>query len=233
MLCDTYHKQENISKKQRRMSECGSEGDWDFVLDSAHHLEVGDGLSSLLGLQAVSRKNKAPSDLLAEHQEQVTLDEAAPLLPYIPQILLKLHLLYEDMKLDRCHREHLPYLCGLTVRLAADLHLSEWTRHYWRDQPGVCPRRLEDARTGQMSPEQAKAILSGQLHLAQQQQHQAGAGSRRKSTASGASSGRGALEGIPKEPPCIYSFLKKVGNNKFQAERFEHNLQKNVFECRY
>ena len=42
-------------RKQRRLSESGSDGDWEFVLGSVHHLEVGGGLSDLLGIRTVSR----------------------------------------------------------------------------------------------------------------------------------------------------------------------------------
>ena len=42
-------------KKQRRMSESGSDGDWEFLLGSTHHLEVGRGLSDLLGIDAVAK----------------------------------------------------------------------------------------------------------------------------------------------------------------------------------
>ncbi len=118
----------------------------------------------------------------------------------------------------QCLWEHLPYLAGLLVRLAADLALPRWVEHYWRDHPGACPRDPADAATGQV-PDAARELLLARQQQQQQQQprRRAAAAAAAAPAASAAASAAGAaaaavanIAEIPEEPPSVYQHLYRV-----------------------
>eukprot|EP00092_Neocalanus_flemingeri_P027542 GFUD01029881.1.p1 GENE.GFUD01029881.1~~GFUD01029881.1.p1 ORF type:complete len:1834 (+),score=561.65 GFUD01029881.1:757-5502(+) len=121
-----------IPAKKCRQSEGGCDGDWQQLLGSAHHREVGDNLSRLLGLEhPVPDQNSSVDGGVVGGE----VNSSAPLFPYIPAILWALHLTYEDCKLDTSFYSHLPHLASLLSKLAADLQLTQYQHHYWQDLP--------------------------------------------------------------------------------------------------
>ena len=67
-----------------------------------------------------------------------SLDTNAPLFSNISNVLLTLHLLYEDSKLNKFHWKGCPTLASFLSRIAADLNLKSYVHHYWRDFPTAC-----------------------------------------------------------------------------------------------
>lgn len=121
-----------IPAKKCRQSDGGCDGDWQQILMSAHHREVGDKLSRLLGLEhPVPGVNTGVDGGVVGGE----VNSSAPLFPYIPAILWSLHLTYEESKLDSSLYSHLPHLASLLSKLAADLQLPQYQHHYWQDLP--------------------------------------------------------------------------------------------------
>jgi len=181
----------NKSKKQR-VNDNGNDGDWDFLLASVHHLEAGGGLSKLLGLESVCREGKSTEEEEKEAEKRPNIDIKAQLFPNLAKVFLNLHLLYEDMKLDKVTTfiifssyalylqfmsSSLPYLCGLLFRLSTDFGAEKYVDHYARDFPEMCPAGTTstDEKARKLHPSLAQSLTS-----------------------------------LPQNPPCIRSHLKKV-----------------------
>jgi hypothetical protein len=79
-----------VLTKKKRVSDSGSESDWDYLLQSAHHRALGHGLACLLGLQPVEAVGPSFSPPPVPQ-----INTSAILFNSIPLILFTLHLLYE------------------------------------------------------------------------------------------------------------------------------------------
>ena len=133
--------------KRCRSSEGGCDGDWQFLLNSAHHREVGHSLSRLLDLD-----HPLVGGEDGEGVQGGEVSTAAPLFPYIPAILWSLHLLYEELKLDVSSGDQLPRLASLLSLLAADLQLPHFCHQYWQDLPGAAFSPSLCSRPSQLAP---------------------------------------------------------------------------------
>jgi anaphase-promoting complex subunit 1 len=80
----------SVLNKKKRVSDSGSEWDWNYLLLSGHHRSLGHGLACLLGLQPVEAVVPpfSPSPV-------PQINTNAVLFNSIPLILFSLHLLYE------------------------------------------------------------------------------------------------------------------------------------------
>ncbi|KDR08910.1 hypothetical protein L798_00564, partial [Zootermopsis nevadensis] len=123
-----------ILNKKKRVSDSGSEWDWNYLLLSGHHRSLGRGLACLLGLEPVEAVVPPFSPLPVPQ-----INTNAVLFNSIPLILFSLHMLYEELKLNMLLAESLPLLSQLLHQLACDLHLQEYVLHYWKDFPFHCP----------------------------------------------------------------------------------------------
>ncbi|MBN3295003.1 APC1 protein, partial [Amia calva] len=65
----------------------------------------------------------------------VILDPSALLFGHIPAVFFVLHLVYEELKLDKLMRKGTRSLVVLLQQLARDLQLEEYIDFYWRDYP--------------------------------------------------------------------------------------------------
>lgn len=79
-----------VLTKKKRVSDSGSESDWDYLLLSAHHRALGHGLACLLGLQPLEAVGPSCSPPPVPQ-----INTSAILFNSIPLILFSLHLLYE------------------------------------------------------------------------------------------------------------------------------------------
>ncbi|XP_034233098.1 anaphase-promoting complex subunit 1 [Thrips palmi] len=124
-----------LQPKKKRTCDSGSQEDWEYLLNSTHHHSLGSGLSALLGLTPVNSP-AGGSDGEAAHGQ---INVNASLFSHIPLVLLSLHLLYEDMKLNTLLLDCQPLLAQLLHQLASDLRFVQYAHHYWRDYPSHCP----------------------------------------------------------------------------------------------
>merc|ERR1719431_1614452 len=100
-LGDTSNSSQSaIPAKKCRQSDGGCDGDWQQLLLSAHHREVGDKVSRLLDLEHPVPEVATGADGGVVGGE---VNSSAPLFPFIPAILWALHLMYEENKLDLEH----------------------------------------------------------------------------------------------------------------------------------
>ena len=133
--------------KRCRSSEGGCDGDWQFLLNSAHHKEVGHSLSRQLDLD-----HPLVGVEEAESAEGGEVSTTAPLFQYIPAILWSLHLLYEELKLDVSSADQLPRLASLLSLLAGDLQLPHYRHQYWQDLPSAAFPLSLCSKPSQLSP---------------------------------------------------------------------------------
>lgn len=121
------------ASKKFRAAENGSDSDWEYLLSSSLHAAVGDDLSQVLGLQKVGVVPRPQATV------QGNIDTSASLYPHLPVLLLALHLVYEDFKLNLLHWDFCLLLVPCLHQLAADLRLPRYLHLYWRDFPAICP----------------------------------------------------------------------------------------------
>nr|CAD7198790.1 unnamed protein product [Timema douglasi] len=140
-LPGTYHTSDDSNSssvrpmKKQRSSNSGSESDWEYLLGSAHHRALAQGMEAVLGLHPPPVSLPADSEPVPTGQ----VNSIAPLFTSMPLVLFSLHLLYEDLKLNVLLVESLPSLAKLLHQLASDLRLNEYSHHYWKDFPYDCP----------------------------------------------------------------------------------------------
>ena len=89
--------------KKVRPNEHGSDDDWQNLLASSHHREACSQVSYVLGLKQVSLGLEDSEQL---EIEPVSVDRASPLFTQLYSITWALHLLYEEIKLDKVLRVH-------------------------------------------------------------------------------------------------------------------------------
>lgn len=124
-----------MQPKKKRTCDSGSQEDWEYLLNSVHHHSLGTGLSSMLGLKLVNSLAGGFDGEMANGQ----INTNAMLFGYLPLVLLSLHLLYEDIKLNTLLLDSQPLLAQLLHQLASDLRYVQYAHHYWRDFPNHCP----------------------------------------------------------------------------------------------
>ena len=124
----------SASSKKFRATESGSDNDWDYLLSSSYHQNLGKKWGELLQL--------APLDNVQDRNKNSiltgTLNSSAPLFHQLPTILFTLHLIYEEFKTTTLHWELTQFMIPCLSQLAADLGLSLYLNHYWKDFPSLC-----------------------------------------------------------------------------------------------
>ena len=125
------------AKKSKSVSEeSGCDNDWQQLLLSAHHSQVGDSVSRLLGLDhPLPQSQPASTGESPANPQVVEVNTAAPLFSFLPAMFWSLHLLYEEAKLDSALFPCQTRLATLLSQLAHDLQMTEYQHHYWRDFP--------------------------------------------------------------------------------------------------
>ena len=123
-----------VSSKKFRAADSGSDSDWEYVLSSSYHQVAGGAISEVLGLQHLGVVQP-----LDEKSHEIKFNKSAALFSHLPSILLSLHLVYEELKLNALKWEQCSYLAPCLSQLAVDLGLTAYLDHYWRDFPTLCP----------------------------------------------------------------------------------------------
>lgn len=101
-------------KKRRKSENCmGNDSDWEYLM--AH-----------TGKKQITDEGK-------EAAAPVAYDSIKPLFVHLPNILFKLHLLYEDMKLEPLLGNDLKMLAEFLYELSLDLKLEIFQLHYFLD----------------------------------------------------------------------------------------------------
>jgi len=164
----------------------GTDGDWQYLLDSPQHVQSGHSISKILRLEHVIRADRLSGVGEVEQTGAGQMDPTAPLFLYLPALFWSLHLLYEELKLDTSLYGEMPFLANLLSRLAADLKLSDYQHHYWRDFPensfSVAANSQRQYDLCQLSPELLARLSVRSL--------------------------------INEEPPCIYTHLRQIQLNQ-------------------
>ena len=115
------------SKKSRTNLEEGANEDWQYLVESQYARIF----SQSLGLDT----SRIFSPIGQQSMVQVTND--SPYFSYLPHVLLVLHLLFEDLKLDALLWNDAQLLITLLIPLASALNLTQYCDSYWRDFPLV------------------------------------------------------------------------------------------------
>uniref|UniRef100_A0A8C4RIV1 Anaphase-promoting complex subunit 1 n=1 Tax=Erpetoichthys calabaricus TaxID=27687 RepID=A0A8C4RIV1_ERPCA len=122
-----------IAAKKARPSDMGSDEDWQYLITSDYHQQLGmhTMICSLYldSIEAFQSKEDLSS--------QFKFDISAPLFSHIPAVFYVLHLVYEELKLDNLMRDNTRSLVVLLIQLARDLQLHEYIDFYWRDYPSL------------------------------------------------------------------------------------------------
>ena len=88
----------DAASKKVRPNESGSDDDWTYLLSSSRHRETSTQISYLLGLKPVSLG--APDSSRFEI-EPVSVDRTSALFSHLYSVTWSLHLLYEEIKLNK------------------------------------------------------------------------------------------------------------------------------------
>ena len=120
-----------VAKKSRTNIEEGSESDWEYLINSQYTRTMGQEMSAMFGFDIPAR---------AESQIEVDVSSDSALFAFLPHVLLVLHLLYEDLKLDMLLWAENQLLATLLIPLASSLNLTKYCDAYWRDFPLIWNR---------------------------------------------------------------------------------------------
>uniref|UniRef100_UPI00358F4E60 anaphase-promoting complex subunit 1 isoform X2 n=1 Tax=Myxine glutinosa TaxID=7769 RepID=UPI00358F4E60 len=135
-----------FAPKKPRPSESGSDEDWESLLSSSYHQSFSSNrMGSFLGLEDAKEPGVSP-DTRSEQQCQLATEvpcfrrplppiSTTPLYTCLPTILLALHVVYEDAKLDTALAEKGHTLGTLLYYLTRRLKLEAYCQHYLCDQP--------------------------------------------------------------------------------------------------
>ena len=117
----------------------GTDGDWQYLLESPQHTYSGHSISKILKLEHVVKEltNSNPPNQVKPVGQ---VNPASPLFSYIPALFWSLHLLYEELKLDTSMYGEMQYIASLLSRLAVDLRLSSYLHHYWKGSKSLKSR---------------------------------------------------------------------------------------------
>lgn len=178
---------EIVSKKQKTSND-GSQEDWEYLLNSGHHVSFGTSLANMLNLKksnksdskmpnsgfelnpvhklaeltklthAVSEMDTTSQEYSVHNVKNVEFNYGSLLFPHILQILFSLHLLYEELKLNILLIEDLQPLAQFLYQLCVDLRLDAYIVHYWKDCPNSC-NLYYDANQRQISEINLKKII--------------------------------------------------------------------------
>jgi len=148
---------------KKSKTEIGTDGDWQYLLESPQHTHSGHSISKILKLDHVVKE--ATDSRKPDHQTKSVghVNPASPLFSYIPALFWSLHLLYEELKLDTSLYGDLQYIANLLSRLAVDMKLASYLHHYWKDFPeNSSPLSLH--RESQLTPDLlARLNVSGMI----------------------------------------------------------------------
>lgn len=132
------HYSPNIVSKKQKTTNNGSANDWSYLIASDVTNKSKDFLSDAIGLN--KWKNDTQSSDVAVESENVKISKISPqsaFVPYLPNILFSLHLLYEEIKLNSHMSENLFLLAKLLHQLSIDLNLNAFKQHYVLDFPSL------------------------------------------------------------------------------------------------
>ncbi|XP_048246060.1 anaphase-promoting complex subunit 1-like [Haliotis rufescens] len=121
-----------MSAKRARPSDQGSEDDWDNLVNSDHHRFVSENLEDALELSPCT----AIPDRVA-YSKPCSINDNSLLFVHSPAVMLALHLVYEEMKLNVLLAEELQDLATVLFQIASDLKCLAYTDYYCRDFPGL------------------------------------------------------------------------------------------------
>lgn len=117
------------SKKSRTNLEEGANDDWQYLIQSQYARLF----AQPFGLDTSNFSHPSGGG----QQVLVQVNGDSLYFVYLPHILLVLHLLYEDLKLDALLWDDAQLLATLLIPLASALNLSQYCDSYWRDFPLV------------------------------------------------------------------------------------------------
>lgn len=83
----------------------------------------------------VNKTDVNASDSQHESRAHKQIDMSSILAPYMPIIFFSFHLIYEEMKLDESQKTLRSMLAELLFQLTIDLHLNNYSLHYFTDCP--------------------------------------------------------------------------------------------------
>ncbi|KAL8567686.1 hypothetical protein ACOMHN_008994 [Nucella lapillus] len=118
-----------MSAKRARPSDQGSDEDWEYLVASAHHGHVEEDCVGLEPCPAVCDRTV--------YSKPCSIHTAALLFPHCPAVLLALHLVYEELKLNILHHGEVECLAPLVYQIARDLRCMAYTDVYCRDFPNL------------------------------------------------------------------------------------------------
>ncbi|KAK7104440.1 anaphase-promoting complex subunit 1-like [Littorina saxatilis] len=119
-----------MSAKRARPSDQGAEEDWDNLVSSSHHSHVLEELESCLGLDPCEVTPDRSS-----YSKPCSIDTTSLLFPQCPVVLMALHLVYEELKLNILQHGEVEALAPLLYQIARDLRCASYGDVYCRDFP--------------------------------------------------------------------------------------------------
>ncbi|KAM9365814.1 anaphase-promoting complex subunit 1 isoform 2-T3 [Pholidichthys leucotaenia] len=128
-----------IAAKKARPSDGGSDEDWDYLMASHYHHQMGSQPVGSMVNSSVTSSTDTDSLSFSSSPSNASLkfDSSAPLFPHIAALFYVLHLLYQELQLDELQRARASSLVCLLHQLARDLRLEEYVDLYWRDYPSL------------------------------------------------------------------------------------------------
>ncbi len=114
------------SKKSRTNLEEGANDDWQYLIESQY---------ARIFAQPLGLDTRVSPSAVQQTLVQVSSDSAY--FSFLPHVLLVLHLLYEDLKLDALLWDDAQLLATLLIPLSSALSLPQYCDAYWRDFPLV------------------------------------------------------------------------------------------------
>ncbi|XP_060071238.1 anaphase-promoting complex subunit 1-like isoform X2 [Ylistrum balloti] len=117
-----------VAVKRPKQSDQGSDDDWEGLLSSTHHQYTIQCMEPVLGLTHCTAIPDASS-----YSKPCAINTNATLFPHIPAVMMGLHLVYEEMKLNTLLTEDVEKLVPILYQIASDLKCSNYTDYYCRD----------------------------------------------------------------------------------------------------
>ncbi|CAL1529435.1 unnamed protein product [Lymnaea stagnalis] len=118
-----------MQSKKARPSDQGDDEDWEYLLVSDHHLQ------SHSSQQLIGISSHPASSRKWEPSRPCAINSSALLFPFCPAIMIALHLVYEEMKLNILLQESQCSLAPLLHQIACDLKCASYADSYRRDFP--------------------------------------------------------------------------------------------------
>ncbi|XP_071867310.1 anaphase promoting complex subunit 1 isoform X1 [Bombus fervidus] len=125
-----------VSKKQKT-NNSGSNDDWKYMTNFMKNGSSKIFISNILGLQKTSNIFQTSVPRIIESNNIGKINTQSILFPYFPLVLLSLHLLYEELKLNCVMSESLHLLAQLLYQLSLDLKFDVYAHHYFLDFQSV------------------------------------------------------------------------------------------------